>query len=350
MRDEDGLRDGNGDAAEVAAAAGLVYVNDEDPGWVRRRQGRGFSYVGPDGRRADAETRRRIEELAIPPAWTDVWIALDEDAHVLATGRDDAGRKQYRYHDRWRAVRDAMKFERLMGFAEQLPAVRQELAGHLRARSLSRERVLSGVTRLLDTTLIRIGNEEYAADNDTYGATTLLPEHVRRVNGGVRLEFTAKGGLERSVPVTDPALVRVIGDCLEVTKGDLFCYVADGVVHDVTSADVNDFLRERAGESFTAKDFRTWGGTAHATEVLGALDPPIDEAAADRDELAAIDAAAERLGNTRAVARACYVAPQVPVSHRTGALPELWRSSRTGKWMTRCERASARVLAEVGPG
>jgi len=334
------------DPPEVAAAAGLRYVTDDEPGWSRRRAGRGFTYVAPDGRRADPAERERFEALAVPPAWTDVWIATDPDAHVLATGRDEAGRKQYRYHDRWRMVRDAMKFERLVEFGERLPAVREEVAGHLRARRLTRQRVLAAVTRLMDTTLIRVGNEEYAADNDTYGATTILPEHVKNGRGGLRLEFTAKGGVERVVPVTDRAVQRVIAECLEVTSGDLFCYVEKGEALDVTSADVNEYLRGLAGEAFSAKDFRTWGATAHVTGHLGPLPPPLDEAAGDEAELAAIDAAAELLGNTRAVCRSCYVAPQVGMSHREGVLAEVWRGARRTRWLARPERAATRVLEE----
>jgi DNA topoisomerase I len=338
------------DPAAVAEAAGLVYVSDEEPGWSRRRRGRGFSYVGPDGNLAGPEERSRIEELAIPPAWTEVWIALDPDAHVQATGRDDAGRKQYRYHDRWRQIRDAMKFDRLAEFGLRLPEVRSDVGGYLADRGLGRRRVLAAVTRLLDQSLIRVGNEEYAADNDTYGATTLRPEHVRTSRRGMVLEFTAKGGLERSVPVRDPEVRSVIQECLAVAEGDVFCFEADGSVVDVTSADVNEFLRELAGDAFTAKDFRTWGGTTHAAGHLGPLPLGEDPAAVDRDELAAIDAAAEILGNTRAVARSCYVAPQVPAAHRAGALGEAWRASRSTEWMTRPERVSAKVLTEFTPG
>jgi DNA topoisomerase-1 len=335
--------------AEVAAAAGLTYASDDAPGYERRPQGRGFTYVAPDGARADEETRRWIEELAIPPAWTDVWISLDRDAHILATGRDDAGRKQYRYHDRWRSVRDAMKFERLSTFGVTLPGLREELAGHLRGRRLTRDRVLAGVVRLLDVTLIRIGNEEYAADNDTYGATTLRRDHVRRSGHGILLEYPAKGGVDVSVPVADPALVRLIEDCASERAEDLFCYRVDGQRRDVTSDDVNDFLRERAGDRFSAKDFRTWGATTHATEHLGTTGPAATETDLSAAELAAIDLAAERLGNTRAVARACYVAPQIPSAHRSGLLHDLWRASRRGQWLSRPERTSAKVLQELLP-
>jgi DNA topoisomerase I len=273
-----------------------------------------------------------------------VWIALDPDAHVQATGRDDRDRKQYLYHERWRMVRDAMKFERLADFALRLPTVREDLDGYLRDSGLTRRRVLAAVTRLMDTTFIRVGNEEYAADNETYGATTLLPEHVVDTGKKLTLEFPGKGGFEWSVPVPDAKVRKVIRQCLDTTRGDLFCYEVDGEQRDVTSADVNDFLREVAGESFSAKDFRTWGGTAHVTGHLGPLRLPLDPSEMDRSELEAIDQAAELLGNTRAVARSCYVAPQVPTAWRAGELAEHWRSSRKATHLTRPERATSRVL------
>jgi DNA topoisomerase-1 len=333
------------DPVEVAHAAGLVYVTDEEhPGIRRRKHGKGFSYRGPDGRVVDATARERIEALAIPPAWTDVWIAIDPDAHIQVTGRDDKDRKQYLYHERWRMVRDAMKFERLADFALRLPTVREELDGYLRDSGLTRRRVLAAVTRLMDTTFIRVGNEAYAADNETYGATTILPEHVVDRGRSLVLEFPGKGGLEWSVPVTDAKVRKVIRQCLDTTRGDLFCYEVDGEQRDVTSDDVNEFLREVAGESFSAKDFRTWGGTANVTGHLGPLALPKDPDEADAGELAAIDAAAELLGNTRAVARSCYVAPQVPASWRAGELDDIWRASRKATRLTRPERATARVL------
>jgi DNA topoisomerase-1 len=336
------------DPVAVAEAAGLTYVSDdEDPGFSRRRQGKGFSFRHPDGTVVDAETRERLEQLVIPPAWTDVWIAADPDAHIQATGRDDKDRKQYLYHERWRLVRDAQKFERLAGFAERLPAVRVDLDGYLRDRGLGRSRVHAAVVRLLDTTMIRVGNESYAADNETYGATTLLPEHVQQQGRDLVLEFTGKGGTEWRVPVRDPQVRKVIRECLDEAGGDLFWFRNDqGEVQDVNSTGVNDFLREIAGEEFSAKDFRTWGGTAHVTGALGPLVLPADPGEIDAGELAAIDAAAELLGNTRAVARSCYVAPQVPTSWRAGLLADVWKASRKAARLTRPEKATATVLEE----
>jgi DNA topoisomerase-1 len=334
------------DPVAVAEAAGLTYVDADDPGIERQRHGKGFSYRAPDGDLVDAETRERIEALAIPPAWTDVWIADDPDAHIQATGRDDEDRKQYLYDERWRLVRDAQKFERLVDFAAGLPSVREDLDGHLRDKGLTRARVHAAVVRLLDTTLMRVGNEAYAADNETYGATTLLPEHVRDGGRTLTLAFTGKGGAEWEVPVADAPVRKVIRECLEVTSGDLFCFRNDaGQLQDVTSEGINDFLRELAGAAFSAKDFRTWGGTANVTGSLGPLALPTDPGEVDAGELAAIDAAAELLGNTRAVARACYIAPQVPTSWRDGELDDIWKASRKAARLTRPERAAARVLA-----
>jgi DNA topoisomerase-1 len=330
----------------VAEAAGLAYVSDdEDPGISRRGQGKGFSYRGPDGELVDAATRERIEALAIPPAWTDVWISVDPDAHVVATGRDDRDRKQYLYHERWRLVRDAMKFERLAAFALRLPTVRTELDGYLRDKGLTRNRVMAAVARLMDTTYVRVGNESYAADNETYGATTLLPEHVRDDGRTLTLEFTGKSGTPWEVAVKDAKVRKVIRECLAITDGDLFWFRTDrGEVQDVTSEGVNDFLRDLAGDEVSAKDFRTWGGTATVTGSLGPLVLPVDPAEIDAGELAAIDAAAELLGNTRAVARSCYIAPQVPASWRAGELADVWKASRKAGNLTRPERAAARVL------
>ena len=335
------------DPEAVAETAGLNYAgDDEDPGYERRRRGRGWSFVHPDGHIAGGPERERVDALAVPPAWTDVWVAIDPDAHLQATGRDDAGRKQYRYHDRWREVRDSLKFERLAAFAECLPDVRSDVAGHLRGRRLSRTRVLSAVTRLLDTSLIRVGNEAYVADHDTYGATTLRPEHVRVSGRDLSLVFTGKGGIDHTIPVLDPDVRLVIRECLERTPGDLFGYEDGDGWQDVTSVEVNDHLRALAGDGFSAKDFRTWGGTVFATGHLGPVPADVDPAALEAAELAAIDLAAERLGNTRAVARAAYVAPHVPASWRAGVLGEVWRSSRTSPSRTRPERAAARVLRE----
>ena len=332
------------DPAEVAEAAGLKYVSDAEPGIRRVARGRGFSYVRPNGSTVPGRERDRIEGLAIPPAWTDVWISPDPEAHLLATGRDDADRKQYRYHDRWRAIRDAMKFERMAEFGERLGPVRRDVEGYLADHGLPRSRVLAAVVRLLDRSLIRIGNEEYAADNETFGATTLLSEHVQRERGGVHLVFPGKGGVERDIALSDEPLVRVIDTCLETPHEDLFWYRTTGGTADVTSDDVNEFLQELAGDEFSAKDFRTWGGTAVAAGHLVEGPPPAAKGAREAELLAALDAAAERLGNTRAVCRACYVAPQVGLAYETEQLLEAWRSSRRTRWLDRIERTTGKVL------
>jgi DNA topoisomerase-1 len=330
------------DAASMAIDAGLRYGSDAEPGIARRRCGRGFTFVSSDRHQLDDATRARIDRLAIPPAWTDVWISADPDCHLQATGVDDRGRKQYRYHDRWREIRDEAKFDALVDFAASLSEVRRRVESDLSTRGLGRDRVTAAVVRLLDTTLIRVGSERYAAENETFGATTLEPGHVVRRRSGVRLEFVGKANIERSVPVTDADVVGVIRACLGLDRSQLFCFeTADGSVVDLTAAHVNDYLVQTAGA--TAKTFRTWGATTRAVEHLARTvdaDEPVE-----RRFLAAVDVAAEALGNTRAVCRSCYVAPAIAEAVETGALAEAWASSRGGRWRTRAESTTAKLLS-----
>lgn len=327
------------DAVSIAESAGLHYVNDELPGISRRRRGNGFSYHGPRGGAVDDATRARISELAIPPAWTDVWISADPDAHLLATGRDDRDRKQYLYHERWREIRDEHKFERLVDFADGLIDLRKEVAADLRRRSLDERRVVAAVIRLLDTTLIRVGNERYAAENETFGLTTLEPDHVTRQRSVRTFDFVGKGGSEWRTDVDDRQVVSVIDACLELRQPQVFAFRAgDGRVIDVTADHVNDRLRSMGGPDATAKTFRTWGGTVVAVEALARRSGPRDEAVV----IEAVDAAAEALGNTRAVCRACYVAPRVLDS--ADRLDAAWRSSRSGRWRSRAESVAAKLL------
>ena len=330
------------DVESIAESAGLRYVNDEMPGLTRRRRGNGFSYARADGRVVNGTTRTWITELAIPPAWTDVWISPDPESHLLATGRDDQGRKQYLYHERWREVRDELKFDRLVEFADGLIDVRKQVAADLRRRSLDERRVVAAVIRLLDTTLIRVGNERYAAENETFGLTTLEPRHVV-ADGGVRsLRFPGKGGTEWCVEVDDRAALRVVDACLELDQPQLFAFrTADGRIVDVTADQVNDRLCSIAGPDATAKTFRTWGGTVAAVTALAGRDPAVDD---ERAVLAAVDAAAEALGNTRAVCRACYVAPRVLATPLDERFDDVWRSSRGGRWRNRAESATAKLL------
>jgi DNA topoisomerase-1 len=337
-------------AALAAADAGLRYVSDASPGLRRVRCGRGFRYLRADGTAAtDAATRDRIRALVIPPAWTEVWICPHPDGHIQATGRDARGRKQYRYHDRWRAVRDSDKFERMGTFGALLGPLRTDVDAELsRPGRLDRDKVLALVVRLLDETLIRVGNAEYAATNESYGLTTLGPEHVEIRGAEVRFCFVGKGGVEHEVAVADRRLARLVHRCHELGGQELFAWTDDdGRVVDVGSADVNAWLRERTGEPVSAKDFRTWGASVVAAQILAELGPPTSTAEADAHVIAAIDAAAERLGNTRAVCRASYVHPIVPESHVGGSLHERWSRSRTTGTMARAERA---LLGLLEPG
>ncbi|MDP9019654.1 MAG: DNA topoisomerase IB [Actinomycetota bacterium] len=337
------------DAMCAAEDAGLRYVSDAAPGITRRRRGQGFSYHRPDGSLvADPAERARIEALAVPPAWTDVWICPRPDGHIQATGRDDRGRKQYRYHPRWREIRDANKYATLRDFGHVLPGIREQVDADLRRRNLPEEKVLAAVVRLLDETLIRIGNDEYADANDSYGLTTLHDDHASVSGTRLQLEFEAKSGAELDVVVRDRRLARIVRQCQELPGEDLFQYVAGDRVIDVTSTHVNDYLRRLTGGSHTAKDFRTWGGTVVAGETLVELGGYRTAREADQNVLVAIDTAAERLGNTRAVCRSCYVHPRIPESYRDGSLDDAWRSSRTTPTMRRGERTVLKLLEEAG--
>ena len=254
------------------------------------------------------------------------------------------GRKQYRYHQRWREVRDADKFGQLAEFGEILPDVRKAVDADLRRRGLPREKVLALVVKLLDETLIRIGNEAYATENDSYGLTTLKPDHVEVVGDVLLFDFTGKSGLEHAVFLEDKQLARIVHQCHELGGQDLFGYQASGEVADVTSSDVNEYLAALAGPGVTAKTFRTWGGTTIAAATLALDRPPDSERQAEQAVLAAYDVAAEVLGNTRAVCRSCYVHPVVPESYRSGELPKVWKRSRAGGELDRGERTVLKLL------
>jgi DNA topoisomerase I len=337
------------DPGEAARAAGLRYGTDATPGILRRRCGRGFTYRGPDGHPPDGRTRARIASLAIPPAWSDVWIAPDPRLHLQATGRDAKGRKQYRYHPRWREVRDADKYARLARFGEGLPDLRAGVEADLARAGHTRDKVLALVIRLLDDTLIRIGNREYAEDNDSYGLTTFERGHVDFGPARVSFTFVGKAGVEHDVTVDDVRLARLVRRCHELGGHRLFAYRGDGgEVVDVTSVDVNRWLQDRTGAPTTAKDFRTWGGTVVATETLGRLGPPTTAREAEANLLEAVDAAAAQLHNTRTVCRTCYVHPEVTAAYRDGRLDAAWRRARSGGRLDRAERATLTVLTDGG--
>ena len=306
-------------------AAGLRYVSDEQPGIARRRHGKGFGYLDARGRRVtDQQVLARIRALAIPPAYVDVWICADPRGHLQATGRDARARKQYRYHPRWRELRDHGKFDRVLQFGEALPKLRRRVRGDLAQPGLPERKVLALVVRLLDETLIRIGNDRYARDNRSFGLTTLRSRHVRLHRGRLRFEFRGKSGQQREVALDDQRLARIVRRMQQLPGQRLFQYLdAEGKRRPVDSGTVNDYLREASGGEFSAKDFRTWGGTVQAAGVLARTPLPAHggERAVRATLAAAIKEVAAHLGNTPAVCRASYIHPQVIEGWLDGSLP-----------------------------
>lgn len=321
-------RNGHGDArdpleaVETARSAGLRYVSDEQPGIRRKRSGTGFTYVDPEGRTiVDPEERGRITALAIPPAWTDVWICPSPRGHLQATGRDARGRKQYRYHSRWRTVRDEAKYERMVAFGRALPKIRRTVERHLALPGLPREKVLATVVRLLETTLIRVGNEAYARENKSFGLTTLRDRHVEIDGSDIRFQFRAKGGKLHEVGIRDKRLARIVKRCQEIPGYELFQYLdEEGQRQTVDSEDVNEYLQEISGEGFTAKDFRTWAGTVLASLALQEYSSFSSERQAKTNVTRAIEQVAERLGNTPTICRNCYVHPAVIDAYLDGSM------------------------------
>jgi DNA topoisomerase-1 len=314
-----------------AHAAGLRHSTDAQPGIRRRRAGRGFSYTGPDGEPIrDRETLDRIRALAIPPAWTDVWICRSPNGHLQATGRDARGRKQHRYHADFRAHREASKFDRMVAFARALPAIRARVERDLRRPGLPREKVLAAVVRLLELTLIRVGNEEYARLNRSFGLTTLRDRHARVDGTGIRFRFRGKSGRQHEVGLRDRRLAGVVRRCQELPGQELFQYVdEDGNPSTIASEDVNAYLRAAAGAEVSAKDFRTWAGTVLAYRRLRTLPHPTTEHAARRNVVAVMRHTAEQLGNTPAVARSSYVHPALVDAYLDGAIPPARDPART---------------------
>jgi DNA topoisomerase-1 len=313
---------GKSDPIESAEAAGLRYVSDSMPGIRRKKTGKGFSYVGPDGKTIKNKAELdRIRSLAIPPAYTDVWICPSPQGHIQATGRDARRRKQYRYHPRWREVRDETKFGRVLAFSEVLPRIRRRVQADLGKQGLPREKVLATVVRLLDCTGIRIGNDEYARSNRSFGLTTLQDRHVEISGSNIRFEFRGKSGKSHSVTLNDRRLARIVQRCQALPGEDLFQYLDDqGVRQTIGSGDVNDYLRTASGEEFTAKDFRTWSGTKLAIAALSELGPWSSKRQAKANILRAIDRVADQLNNTRAVCRKYYVHPAVLDAYTGGTL------------------------------
>ena len=310
------------DPRAVARDAGLRYTTDARPGITRRRSGTGFSYRDPDGRTIrDREVIGRIRALAIPPAWTDVWICPWPNGHLQASGRDARGRKQYRYNARWHKRRGTDKFDRILDFSEALPRIRRRCDEDLAKRGLPREKVLAAVVRLLELTLIRVGNDEYARLNRSFGLTTLQDRHARIEGSALRFRFRGKSGQAHEVGLRDRRLAALVRRCQELPGQELFQFVDEaGEVRDIASDDVNAYIREAAGGDFTAKDFRTWAGTVLAYRALRALQPGEDERESKRNVVEAIRQTADRLGNTPAVARGSYVHPAVLEAYLAGSI------------------------------
>lgn len=302
----------------------LAFTSDCQPGIRRVRRGRNFSYFDGEGRKvSDAAQLARIRSLAVPPAYRDVWICPDPQGHLQATGRDARGRKQYRYHPGWRAHRDAAKFDRMLEFGRRLPRIRRRVAQDLRKSGLPRERVLATVVRLLEFTLVRVGNEEYARSNGSFGLTTLRDRHVDVRGDKLTFEFRGKSGIAHSVSVSDPALARIVRRCADIPGQELFQWIdPQGGRHRIDSADVNDYLREASGGPFTAKDFRTWFATVEALQMLRKR--PAGNKREVKQELAAtVAAVAKRLGNTPVICRNCYIHPEILTAYADGRLARL---------------------------
>jgi len=310
------------DPVQSSRQAGLRYVTDARAGITRRRRGKNFHYFDAEGKRiTEEETLRRIKSLVIPPAWTDVWICPLANGHLQATGRDARKRKQFRYHPRWRQVRDETKYERMKLFGEALPKIRKHVDKDLALPGLPREKVLATIVRLLETTFIRVGNEEYARENQSYGLTTMRDKHVEIDGAKVHFHFKGKSGKVHSIDVQDKQLARIVKKCRDVPGYELFQYIDEQGDHrSVDASDVNDYLRSITDEAFTAKDFRTWAGTVLACTLLRQFELCETQTQAKKNVVQAIASVAERLGNTPSVCRKCYVHPQVIESYMSGRM------------------------------
>ena len=331
------------DSMALAEEAGLHYVTDQGPGLRRVRKGKGFSYVNVSGETVNGSTREWIDKLVIPPAWTDVWISQDHSGHILATGHDKAGRKQYIYHPKWEETRDAAKFERMADFGDRLISLRRRVHADLSTPGLSQDKVTALAVAVMDRTLVRVGNRKYAEENDAYGLTTLTCDHVTVRGPHVHFDFAGKGGADHQLVFKDRHLASLIGECLELDGQTLFGYETTDGVASISSTDVNRYLADTMSGPFTAKDFRTWGASTFVTEEL--MKSRRDADPEDDRVLAAIDAAAEKLGNTREVCRSSYVHPLIPEAFHSGALARAWSRSRRGLWLGRAESAVNRLMA-----
>ena len=308
--------------SDAAESAGLIYVSDTEKGIRREREGEGFRYLLPNGGAVtDDSTLERIRKLAIPPAWTEVWICARANGHLQASGRDAKGRKQYRYHARFREVRDSTKYEHILEFARTLPAIRAKVAEHMSLRGLPREKVLATVVHLLETTLIRVGNEDYAKANRSYGLTTLRNPHVQVEGSELRFRFKGKSGKTWRLQIRDRRVAKIVKACQDLPGQALFEYIDEqGEARNVSSGDVNAYLKEITGKDITAKDFRTWAATVLAAMALQEFEKFDTQAMAKKNVRAAIEHVASRLGNTATICRKCYIHPEILSSYAQGAL------------------------------
>ncbi|MFN3792255.1 DNA topoisomerase IB [Massilia sp.] len=323
------------DPPAAAKAAGLRYVHDDRPGIRREKAGDGFRYLDAGGDPVtDEATLGRIKSLAIPPAWQDVWICPQANGHLQATGRDARGRKQYRYHPKWRAARDEVKYERMLSFGQALPGIRKEVDRALSLPGMPREKMLATIVYLLEATMMRVGNEEYARTNKSFGLTTLRNRHAKVDGSDVEFRFRGKSGVYHKVQVHDRRVARIVRRSRDLPGQELFQYVDDeGETHTIDSSDVNDYLRSITGEDYTAKDFRTWSGTVLAALALQEFEKFDSEAQAKKNIVRAIESVAEKLGNTPSVCRKCYVHPVVLDAYLDGAVLESLRE-RTEQELT----------------
>jgi len=340
------------DPVESAKEAGLRYVSDSKPGISRRRAGKGFRYFDADGKPIrDKATLARIRSLVIPPAWKDVWICSLANGHLQVTGRDAKGRKQSRYHPRWREVRDATKYERMLLFGSALREMRERVEQDLALAGLPRNKVLAAIVRLMELTQIRVGNEEYARTNGSYGLTTLRGRHVTVEGSRVRFKFLGKSGVKHNVEFSDRRLARIVQRCQDIPGHELFEYLDDeGQPHTIGSSDVNDYLREVSRQDFTAKDFRTWAGTVFACMTLRTMEAYTSETQAKKNVVAAIKCVAERLGNTPAVCRKSYIHPRILEAYLGGSLRRpiatlRKRLEKNGARLAEIERFAIKFLA-----
>ena len=331
------------ESIQSAKEAGLRYVSDAKPGFTRRRSGKDFIYFDPDGKRLKEQNELvRIKRLGIPPAWENVWICRFESGHLQASGRDIRGRKQYRYHTRWRQVRDETKFERMIKFGKSLPKIRRSVQRDLARPGMPREKVLATIVRLLETTLIRIGNEEYARENKSFGLTTMRNRHVKVSSTKLHFEFRGKSGKHHEIDVRDSQLARIVKRCRDLPGHELFEYIGeDGSIQTVDSGDVNEYLRGLCGEECTAKDFRTWTATVLAMVALKEFEKFATSKEAKSNVTTAIEAVSRMLGNTPAICRKCYIHPDVVNSYMDGSLIETLHQ--------RAEQKLSRELSRLKP-